>query len=58
MDKEDKEKNEENTEEVVEELDEDTKREDRVAAAGLEAIMREYAFELAKEPIKPSEPGE
>ena len=29
-------------------------REDRVASAGLEAIMREYAFELAKAP-KPSE---
>lgn len=31
-------------------LDEFTKREDRVAKAGLDAIMREYAFELAKEP--------
>ncbi|XP_052767394.1 RNA-binding protein 25-like [Mya arenaria] len=31
-------------------LDEFTLREDRVAKAGLDAIMREYAFELAKEP--------
>ena len=31
-------------------MDEFTKREDRVAKAGLDAIMREYAFELAKEP--------
>ncbi|XP_067682430.1 RNA-binding protein 25-like [Haliotis asinina] len=30
------------------ELDEDGKREDRVARAGLEAIMREYTFELSK----------
>jgi len=38
------------------ELDEFTLREDRVAQAGLDAIMREYAFELAKEPAnaKPS----
>lgn len=33
------------------ELDEFTLREDRVAKAGLDAIMREYAFELAKEPV-------
>lgn len=52
-----KEKDEETKEESSEELDEDSKREDRVASAGLEAIMREYAFELAKEPIKLSEPG-
>ncbi|XP_005106351.1 RNA-binding protein 25 isoform X2 [Aplysia californica] len=51
-----KEKEEEKAEsDVVEDLDEDTKREDRVASAGLEAIMREYAFELAKEPSKSSE---
>lgn len=31
-------------------LDEFTLREDRVAKAGLDAIMREYAEELAKEP--------
>ena len=37
-------------EDSEEELDEFTKREDRVAKAGLDAIMREYAFELAKEP--------
>ena len=42
MDKDDNEKEDE--------LDEFTKREDRVAKAGLDAIMREYAFELAKEP--------
>ena len=42
--------------EKSDELDEFTKREDRVAKAGLDAIMREYAFELAKEPAnkKPS----
>lgn len=50
------EKEETKEEEEKEELDENTKREDRVASAGLEAIMREYAFELAKEPSKPSEP--
>lgn len=33
-----------------EKLDEFTMREDRVAKAGLDAIMREYAFELAKQP--------
>lgn len=54
--KEDKEKNgedkedEEKEKEKDDELDEFTKREDRVAKAGLDAIMREYAFELAKEP--------
>ncbi|XP_059164253.1 RNA-binding protein 25-like [Physella acuta] len=53
-----KEKEEETKEESSEELDEDSKREDRVASAGLEAIMREYAFELAKEPIKLSEPAQ
>lgn len=42
-------------EEQEEELDEDTQREDRVATAGLEAIMREYAFKLAMEPSKPSD---
>jgi RNA-binding protein 25 len=35
--------------------DEDSQREDRVAQAGLEAIMREYAFELAKEPPAPKQ---
>ena len=55
-DKDDKEKNGEEKEEGErsrdrdDELDEFTKREDRVAKAGLDAIMREYAFELAKEP--------
>jgi RNA-binding protein 25 len=39
-------------------LDEFTLREDRVAKAGLDAIMREYAFELAKEPANnKSAPG-
>ncbi|GFR75780.1 RNA-binding protein 25 [Elysia marginata] len=42
-------------EEPEEELDEDTQREDRVATAGLEAIMREYASKLAVEPSKPSD---
>ena len=42
-------------EDEPEELDEDTQREDRVASAGLEAIMREYAFKLAMEPSKPSD---
>ena len=37
----------------VEELDEFTQREDRVAKAGLDAIMWEYAEDLAK--IPPSE---
>ncbi|BFZ11524.1 hypothetical protein BsWGS_14565 [Bradybaena similaris] len=55
--KEEKEKSEDTTDEPADELDEDTKREDRVAAAGLEAIMKEYAFELAKEPLKPPEPA-
>nr|KAG5712289.1 hypothetical protein BaRGS_023868 [Batillaria attramentaria] len=49
-DKSEKEEGEESASESVDELDENTKREDRVAQAGLEAIMREYAFELAKEP--------
>ena len=55
--KDEKEKNSEEKEEGEtddkdrdDELDEFTKREDRVAKAGLDAIMREYAFELAKEP--------
>lgn len=34
----------------LEDLDEFTMREDRVAQAGLDAIMREYAEDLAKEP--------
>ncbi|CAL1527777.1 unnamed protein product [Lymnaea stagnalis] len=51
-----KKEKEEIKDEESEDLDEDSKREDRVASAGLEAIMREYAFELAKEPIKLSEP--
>ena len=33
-----------------ESLDEFTQREDRVAKAGLDAIMREYSRELSKEP--------
>lgn len=55
-DKAEKEEGEESSVENEDELDEDSKREDRVAQAGLEAIMREYAFELAKEPpsAKPS----
>lgn len=53
---EDSSEKEEGEEEPEEELDEDTKREDRVARAGLEAIMREYALELAKEP-KAAESG-
>lgn len=62
--KEEKEKNGDNEEKPEEgettdekdDLDEFTLREDRVAQAGLDAIMREYAFELAKEPAnaKPS----
>lgn len=52
-DKGDKEEGEESASEGGEELDENSKREDRVAQAGLEAIMREYAFELAKEPPVP-----
>jgi len=35
---------------VPDELDEFTLREDRVATAGLDAIMREYSADLAKEP--------
>ncbi|KAL4237430.1 putative RNA-binding protein 25 [Mactra antiquata] len=64
--KEEKEKNGDNDESTEEgettddkdDLDEFTLREDRVAQAGLDAIMREYAFELAKEPTsaKPTEP--
>lgn len=38
-------------------LDEFTLREDRVAKAGLDAIMREYAFELAKEPASAKSSG-
>ncbi|KAK7104388.1 RNA-binding protein 25-like isoform X2 [Littorina saxatilis] len=52
-DKGDKEEGEESASEGGEEVDENSKREDRVAQAGLEAIMREYAFELAKEPPAP-----
>ncbi|KAK3091914.1 hypothetical protein FSP39_023680 [Pinctada imbricata] len=44
----DKEKKDE--EKADDELDEFTKREDRVAKAGLDAIMREYAGDLAKKP--------
>lgn len=33
---------------MEEDLDEFTKREDRVAKAGLDAIMREYAEDLSK----------
>ena len=40
----------ETTSDEREDLDEFTLREDRVAKAGLDAIMREYAFELAKQP--------
>lgn len=36
--------------------DESSMREDRVAKAGLDAIMREYARELSKEPSAPT-PG-
>ena len=55
--KKDKEDGEESEKEgmVEEELDENTQREDRVAQAGLEAIMREYAFELAKVPHTPKQ---
>ena len=52
-DKGEKEEGEESASEGGDELDENSKREDRVAQAGLEAIMREYAFELAKEPPTP-----
>lgn len=53
--KSDKEEGEESATEREEEedVDENCQREDRVAQAGLEAIMREYAFELAKEPPAP-----
>lgn len=44
--------------EEKEDLDEFTKREDRVARAGLEAIMREYSAELAKAPNGSSRKGE
>ena len=37
--------------------DESSMREDRVAKAGLDAIMREYARELSKEPSAPT-PGQ
>lgn len=56
-DKGDKEEGEESASEGGEEVDENSKREDRVAQAGLEAIMREYAFELAKEPPAPKACG-
>lgn len=53
VESEDKEKKEngdkeENETKVEEDLDEFTKREDRVAKAGLDAIMREYAEDLSK----------
>lgn len=53
VDSEDKEKKEngdkdENETKLEEDLDEFTKREDRVAKAGLDAIMREYAEDLSK----------
>lgn len=38
-------------EDEEEELDEFTLREDRVAQAGLDAIMREYAEDLSKAPV-------
>ena len=41
-------KKEEDVEEEMEKLDEFTMREDRVAKAGLDAIMKEYASDLAK----------
>ncbi len=44
------------TKEEVEVLDENTLREDRVAKAGLDAIMREYSADLAKAP--PSDSSE
>ena len=40
-----------------EELDEFTLREDRVAKAGLDAIMREYAAELERELPQPVDKG-
>ena len=40
-----------------EDLDEFTLREDRVAKAGLDAIMREYAAELERELPQPVEKG-
>lgn len=53
VESEDKEKKEngdkeENETKLEEDLDEFTKREDRVAKAGLDAIMREYAEDLSK----------
>ena len=49
-DKGDKEGEESNGDDKKDDLDEFTKREDRVAKAGLDAIMREYSQELEKEP--------
>lgn len=53
----DKKEEGEATSDEKEELDEFTLREDRVAKAGLDAIMREYAFELAKEPANARSSG-
>ncbi|XP_013394029.1 RNA-binding protein 25-like [Lingula anatina] len=47
--------------ETTDDVDEFSQREDRVAKAGLDAIMREYARELNKEPepsVKPEEKKE
>ena len=49
-DKSEGEEGEDEKEENDEDLDEFTMREDRVAKAGLDAIMREYTKELSKEP--------
>lgn len=38
------------SDEDIDELDEFCQREDRVATAGLDAIMKEYAHDLAKAP--------
>lgn len=46
---EEKEEGEEQSSDEDGELDEPTQREDRVAKAGLDAIMREYGDELNKE---------
>lgn len=46
---EEKEEGEEQSSDEEGELDEPTQREDRVAKAGLDAIMREYGDELNKE---------
>ena len=48
--KDDEKENGEEKENGDETLDEFTLREDRVAKAGLDAIMREYSSELRKEP--------